>query len=313
LTLSLDSLATQGALVLMVANVFLNQLGIPVPAIPTLLVAGAVAAGHPWWGLEMLLGASAACVLTDAIWYVAGRRYGNSVMKFLCRISLTPDSCVSDTLLRFDRWGTKALVFAKFVPGLALVAPPLAGAMRMRWLTFLGLTSLAGGVWAGLYIGVGALLRPQVDWLLPRIAEVGATAAGVIGVLLTGYVGFKWWERRRFLATLRMQRIGVHELHGLMAAEQAPVVIDVRSQGASQLQPTRIPGALLVPLQHVEAKLGALTRDREVVVYCTCPNEASAARVARTLMNHGFTRVRPLHGGLDAWIEAGYEIETLPP
>jgi len=98
-----------------------------------------------------------------------------------------------------------------------------------------------------------------------------------------------------------------------MAAEQAPVVIDVRSQGASQLQPTRIPGALLVPLQHVEAKLGALTRDREVVVYCTCPNEASAARVARTLMNHGFTRVRPLHGGLDAWIEAGYEIETLPP
>ena len=154
---------------------------------------------------------------------------------------------------------------------------------------------------------------PLHDWLLPRIAEVGATAAGVIGVLLTGYVGFKWWERRRFLATLRMQRIGVHELHGLMAAEQAPVVIDVRSQGASQLQPTRIPGALLVPLQHVEAKLGALTRDREVVVYCTCPNEASAARVARTLMNHGFTRVRPLHGGLDAWIEAGYEIETLPP
>jgi membrane protein DedA with SNARE-associated domain/rhodanese-related sulfurtransferase len=311
-TPSLDSLSTQATLALMVANIFLNQLGVPVPAVPTLLLAGAVAAGHPGWGVEMLVGATVACAVTDLLWYVAGRRYGNSVMKFLCMISLTPDSCVSDTQARFDRWGPKAVLVAKFVPGLALVAPPLAGAMRMGWPTFLGLTSLAGCAWAGLYLGIGALLRPQVNWLLPRLSEVGATAAGLIGVLLVGYVGVKWWERRRFLATLRMLRISVGELYELMAARRAPVVIDVRPHGARKLQPARIPGALLVALDEVEEKLGELPRDRDIVVYCSCPNEASAARVARILMNHGFTRVRPLHGGLDAWIDAGYRIEALP-
>jgi membrane protein DedA with SNARE-associated domain len=100
-TPSLDSLSDQTALALMVGNVLLNQIGLPVPTIPTLILAGAVAADHHWWGIEMVPCAVAACVAADAAWFVAGRRYGNGVMKLLCRVSLTPDSCVSETQGRF--------------------------------------------------------------------------------------------------------------------------------------------------------------------------------------------------------------------
>lgn len=295
----------------MVGSILLDQIGLPVPAIPTLVVAGAVAADHHWWGLELFLCAVGACIVPDVVWYLAGRRYGNGVMKLLCRVSLTPDSCVSETQGRFERWGPNAIVIAKFVPGLAIIAPPLAGAMRMPWPRFLGLSTLAAALWVGIYLGAGALLKQQILQLIPRLSELGGTAAIIIVLALAAYIGFKWWERRRFLATLRMLRVSVAELYDSMSADPAPVVIDVRSHGSRMLQPRRIPGALLVPLDQVEAELRSLPRDRELVVYCTCPNEASAARVAKTLINHGFTRVRPLHGGLDAWIEAGYETEAL--
>jgi membrane protein DedA with SNARE-associated domain/rhodanese-related sulfurtransferase len=310
-TPSLDSLSSQIALALMVGNVLLDQIGLPVPAIPTLVLAGAVTAGHHWWGFEMFLCAVAVCVATDAVWYVAGRRYGNGVMKLLCRVSLTPDSCVSETQGRFERWGPNAIVVAKFVPGLAIIAPPLAGAMRMHWPRFVGLSTLAAALWVGFYLGAGVLLKPQIDQLIPRLSKLGGTAAGVTGLLLAGYIGFKWWERRRFLATLRMLRITVAELYQLMTAERAPLIIDARSHSARVLQPSRIPGALLVPLDEIGVHVQELPRDRDIVIYCTCPNEASAASAAKLLINHGFNRVRPLHGGLDAWIEAGYAIESL--
>ena len=295
----------------MVGNVLLNQVGLPVPVVPTLMLAGAVAADHQWWGAEMFVGAIAACVVADTGWYVAGRFYGNRVMKLLCRMSLTPDSCVGETQLRFERWGGNAVVLAKFVPGLALMAPPLAGALRMRWPRFLGLSTLAGTLWIGTYFAVGALLKPQIDRWLPRIAAFGGSAVSVVASVLIAYVGFKWWERRRFLATLRVARISVGDLYELMQAERTPLVIDVRSHSARQLQPSQIPGALHVPLEHAGTHVRELPRDRDIVVYCSCPNEASAATVAKLLMNHGLTRVRPLHGGLDAWIEAGYAVEAL--
>jgi membrane protein DedA with SNARE-associated domain/rhodanese-related sulfurtransferase len=275
-------------------------------------VAGAVAADRYWWGGELFLGAAAACVVADAGWYVAGRLYGNRVMKLLCRISLSPDSCVSETQLRFERWGANAIVIAKFIPGLAIIAPPLAGALRMGWLRFLGLSALGASLWVGTFLGAGMLLKPQLDRWLPRVADFGGMAVALIGTLLAGYIIFKWWQRRRFYAMLRMARISVAELYQLMEAKLAPLIVDVRSPSARALEPRRIPGALHLPLDQVSAHVRALPRDRDIVLYCTCPNEASAAQVAKLLINQGFARVRPLHGGLDAWIAAGYAVDTLP-
>jgi rhodanese-related sulfurtransferase len=134
-------------------------------------------------------------------------------------------------------------------------------------------------------------------------------AGGAIGVLLGGYIALKWWERRRFYKMLRIARIGVDELRALMDGGKRPVVVDVRSPGNRDLDPRFIPGALAMDVAEVDRRLEQLPANREIIFYCTCPNEASAAQVAKKLIGLGYTKVRPLHGGLDAWIAAGYEVE----
>ena len=311
MTPALVSMSGQVGLALVVANVLVDQLGIPIPAIPTLVVAGAVAADRHAWGVELFAGSVLACVIADFAWFLAGRRYGNAVMSLLCRVSLTPDSCVSETQQRFESWGPRAVVLAKFVPGLALIAPPLAGALRMRAWQFLALSALGAVLWVGIFLALGVLLRAQIDRLIPLVEHFAATAALIVGGLLALYVAFKWWERRRFFDSLRMARVSVAELCRLMDSGAAPLVVDVRSASARALEPKQIPGAIHVPRDQVHKHLGEFERSRELIVYCTCPNEASAAQVAKLLINHGFSRVRPLYGGLEAWIEAGYPVETL--
>ena len=308
----MQSALTPFGLAAIFANVLLDQLGLPVPAVPTLIVAGAFAADGRLSATGLFTSALAACLLGDTAWYFAGRIYGNRVMKMLCRISLTPDSCVSQTQARFERWGANALIAAKFVPGLSIIAPPLAGATQMSFLRFTAFSLLGSALWVGACMTGGMLLKPQIDRALPYVQQVGGVTLVVIAALLAVYILFKWWERRRFYAFLRMARITVSQLYQLMDAGAAPVVVDVRSQTAKSLEPRRIPGALHVPMQEIERHVRLLPRDREIVLYCTCPNEASAAKVARLLMSYGFKRVRPLHGGLDAWIAAGYAVERYP-
>ena len=292
-------------------NVLLDQLGLPVPAVPTLVIAGALAADHKLPAAPLYALAVAACVLGDSAWYLAGRIYGGRVMSLLCRISLTPDWCVSQTQASFERWGAKALIFAKFVPGLSIMAPPLAGAVGMGFPRFVGFSILSGALWVGAALLAGVMLRVQIERLLPQAAGVGGAAIVLILVLLSAYILFKWWERRRFYRALRMARISVEELHEQMSRDPAPLVVDVRSPTAQTLELHRIPGALHVPVLEVERHMGGFTRDREIILYCTCPNEASAAQAARLLMNNGFSRVRPLHGGLAAWMAAGYAVEDI--
>jgi len=283
---------------------------LPVPVLPTLVVAGAVAASGKMSAAALYALAIAACVIADSTWYTAGRRYGGRVMSLLCRVSLSPDSCVSRTQGAFERWGAKALLIAKFVPGLALIAPPLAGATRMQFGRFIAFSAVGAGLWVGAAIVAGALLRTWVERWLPQATQIGGGAALVLLVLLAAYVGYRWWDRRRFLAALDMARISVEELRRQIEQGAAPMIVDVRSTTAQTLEARRIPGAVNVPVQDAARHLSELPRDREIILYCTCPNEASAAKVARLLMNNGFRRVRPLKGGLEAWIEAGHPVEA---
>jgi membrane protein DedA with SNARE-associated domain/rhodanese-related sulfurtransferase len=313
LTQQLTLALTQYGFIVVVLNVLLDQIGLPVPAVPTLIIAGAVAADGQLSLGALFLGSVAACLLADCGWYWVGQVYGIRVLKTLCRISLEPDSCVSQTQTRFERWGVNSLVIAKFVPGLAIIAPPLAGAMRIGWLRFIALSTLSAALWSGCALFAGVLFRPQIQQLLHVLDRLGS-AVGLIAVLLVAvYIAYKWWQRARFYSLLRMARIGVGELYELMQAGAAPVVIDVRSTTARALEPRWIPGAMSISLAEVGQHLKDLPRDRDIIVYCTCPSEASAARVAKVLMNHGFKRVRPLHGGLDAWLAAGYAVVTATP
>jgi membrane protein DedA with SNARE-associated domain/rhodanese-related sulfurtransferase len=313
LTQQLILALTQHGLTVVILNVLLDQIGLPVPAVPTLIIAGALATDGQLPLSALFAGSVAACLIADCGWYWVGQAYGIRVLKTLCRISLEPDSCVSQTQTRFERWGINSLVIAKFVPGLAIIAPPLAGALRIGWLRFIALSTLSAALWSGCALGAGWMFRSQIQQLLHTLDRLGS-AVGLVGIsILALYVGYKWWQRARFYSLLRMARIGVSELYELMQAGAAPVVIDVRSATARGLEPRWIPGALNISLTEVGQHLKDLPRDRDIIVYCTCPSEASAARVAKILMNHGFKHVRPLHGGLDAWLAAGYAVVTTTP
>jgi membrane protein DedA with SNARE-associated domain/rhodanese-related sulfurtransferase len=290
-------------------NVLLDQIGLPVPAIPTLIVAGAIAADGQMPLSALFAWSVIACLVADCGWYLVGQKYGIRVLKTLCKISLEPDSCVSQTQIRFERWGINSLVIAKFIPGLAIIAPPMAGAMRIGWLRFVFLSTCGAILWVGSGLVAGMLFKEQIARLLEHLSEIGGVAGAGVVILLAAYIAFKWWERSRFYKLLRMARISVADLYELIQEGASPVIIDVRSITARALEPRWIPGALHVPLQDVARRLKELPRDRDIILYCTCPSEASAARVAKILMNHGFKRVRPLHGGLDAWVAAGYDVE----
>lgn len=294
-------------------NVLLNQIGLPVPAVPSLVLAGAFAAGGELPLAWLFMAAAAACLVADGGWYWVGEKYGIRVLKTLCKISLEPDSCVSQTQGQFDRWGVNSLVIAKFIPGLATIAPPMAGAMRIGWIRFLSLSTLGAMLWVGTALGAGIVFKNQIEELLMHFARIGGTALAAVIVLLAAYVGYKGIERARFYKMLRMARIDVAELYDLIQSGAAPLIIDVRSTTARALEPHWIPGALHVSLNDVDTHLKDLPRDRDIILYCTCPSEASAARVAKILMKRGFKRVRPLQGGLQAWVTAGHTVATGPP
>ena len=302
-------LISQYGLTLVFVNVLLERAGLPLPATPTLLVCGALAATGRISAWSIFWLAMLACVIGDTLWYAAGRYYGRRVMKFLCRVSLSPDSCVRTTENRFERWGRLTLILAKFVPGLSTVARPLAGAMKLSLGSFELLNGVGSVLWAGAAIGTGMLFQTQIGMVLLRLRNFGTMAGELALAAVLIYIAYKWWERRRFNSVLRLPRVDVEELRGLMAKAAGPVIVDVRSALGREQDRRCIPGALEMTLDEVTTRLADFPMDREIVFYCACPNEASAAFAARKLLDRGYVSVRPLRGGLDAWAAAGYEIE----
>jgi membrane protein DedA with SNARE-associated domain/rhodanese-related sulfurtransferase len=292
---------------LVFANVLIQQIGLPIPALPTLVIAGALAADGNFSAFAIFRAAFIACAISDTFWYTAGRLYGRRIMKFLCRITLSPDSCVRQSEYRFHRWGRLTLVLAKFVPGGSIITPPLAGAMRLNGWSFALLDGLGAAIWAGVAIGLGMLFHREIGRSIAQLQEFGFIAIGVTGLLLAGYIANKWRKRRSLYHRLRIARITVDELRRLIDDGRHPVIVDLRTSLVRDQDTRFIPGALIMNLEEVDRWLDQAPTDQEIIFYCTCPTEAAAASMARKLMDLGYTRVRPLLGGLDAWIAAGYE------
>lgn len=306
----LVALVAHYGLALVFINVLLEQIGLPVPAVPTLIVAGAAAATGQLSAPAVFGVAVLACYIGDGVWFAGGRIYGRRVLRLLCRVSLSPDSCVSQSEYHFERWGKAVLIVSKFVPGLSAVTPPLAGAMRMGWPSFIFLNGIGIALWAALPIGAGMLFSSEIERVVGALERYGLLGVELLGAALAAYIALKWWERQRFYRALRLARITVDELRDLVERGKQPVVVDVRSPVARKADTRFIPGALLMSADEIDERLRALPKDRDIVFYCTCPNEASAAQVAKRLIEMGYARVRPLAGGLDAWVEAGNQVES---
>lgn len=211
--------------------------------------------------------------------------------------------------MRSSGVGRRCWVVARFLPGFETFAPPLAGALRLGLPVFV-LYDLAGSALrsaAGLALGL--VFHDQVGWLLEWLAALGGHAMLLIGALLAAYVAYRLAQRWIFLRSLRTARISVQELSEMIGRGDDPIVLDVRTASHRLADGRRIPGARAVDLDALELTLREVPREREVVVYCACPNEATAAQVALRLHARGFRRVRPLAGGIEAWVSAGLPVQ----
>jgi membrane protein DedA with SNARE-associated domain/rhodanese-related sulfurtransferase len=282
--------------------VLIEQLGLPLPSIPWLLAAGALSAtGQSNFAIAVLM-AVLACLVADGVWFYLGRARGAKVLGLLCRISLEPDSCVRRTQNLFTKYGWRGIVVAKFVPGLSTVAPPLAGMSGMNAAQFFAVDALGSLLYGGTFVVLGYLFSNQLQQIGSAIASIGSSALCLAIAAALAYIGYKYWQRKRLLDELRVARITVNELRHMMENGNQLVILDLRSN-VEVASEAGIAGAIHLTLDDVKAGHFKIPKDSEVVVYCSCPNEVTAARVALMLRRHGFDRVRPLLGGIDAWHE----------
>lgn len=307
----MNNFLIQHGYLLLLAWVFVEQIGVPLPAAPVLLAAGALAAtGH----LNLWIAgaaALAAALFSDMIWFQIGRRRGNTVLGLLCRISLEPDSCARRTQNVYARHGASSLLVAKFIPWLNTAAPPLAGAFGMRFITFLLFDTLGVLLWAGSFLGLGYLFSSQLEQVAHYAHQLGTLllAALLVGSL-AAYLGRRYQRRQVFALQLRMARITPEELKQKLDADEEITIIDLRHPLDFLPEPYTIPGAIRIPMEELRARNQEIPRDRDVVLYCTCPHEASSAMTAKQLRQFGVTRVRPLEGGYFAWRKLGFPLDS---
>lgn len=289
-------------------NVLIEQLGAPIPAYPVMVVAAAIQGEGGVISGQWLLVAVAvtAALLADSVWFWLGRRFGRRVLARLCRISLSPDSCVQNTESLYGRWGPKSLLIAKFVPGFASIASALAGAVGTRPRHFVWFDGLGALLWVGSAVLLGGLFSTAVEDLLNVLAQLGFWGLLLVASALALFVARRWWMRRQVIRSLRMERLTVDELNRMLQRGESPIILDVRSGLA--FAEAHIPGAFSYDPQDRQAALPEIDPETQVVVYCACPNEVSAARVAQLLHRAGLPKVRPLLGGLEAWVDAGHSV-----
>ena len=298
---------------LLFAWVFVEQLGLPLPATPVLLAAGALSVAGPiHFHLAFVTGVVAA-VAADSVWFHFGRRYGHHVLRLLCKLSLEPNTCVRRTQDSFGRRRGVMLAFAKFVPGLAMLAPPVAGQNGMDFGSFLAYDGLGASLWVGTLLVIGRFFGDMLK-RNPRLLDWAGEFSGAL--LFLGIVGFfvgRLYRRRAVLKQLAASRLEPEELKHLLDAGEPVYIVDLRHPLELLPEPFTLPGALHMSPETLAARHGEIPRDRDVVLYCTCPSEATAAKTAMTLLNLGIERVRPLRGGFDEWKRLGYPLDAIPP
>lgn len=294
--------------------VLVEQLGVPIPSIPLLLTAGSLTATHRLHAVPVMLSVLAACAVADSLWYFAGVRYGGRVVRLICRLSLEAGTCVRKTEGYFGRHGGVTLLFAKFVPGLSAVAPPIAGQTGMPYSRFL-LYDLSGSlIWASVYVFGGRFFGDFAKRFSPVLHFFAHYGVIVFGVMVLGFVLRRMWRQREFLKVLREARITADELQTMisdanLSGLHKPFIVDLRHPLDFLPDPRVIPGAVRITPAELEKHCEVLPRDRDVILYCTCPSEETSASLAKRLQKLGVHRVRPLKGGFEGWRDAGLPLE----
>lgn len=250
-------------------NVFAEQIGLPVPAFPVLLAMGALAGlGYRSFEASLAL-AMCATMASDVIWFRLGRYRGRLILSLLCKLSLEPDSCVSNTKGLFSRFGAPALLFCKFVPGLGAAAAPLAGLTRMPAWKFFSADAAGAAIWSGAYLTAGFIFRNQLEDAAEAVRRMGGGILIVVLALLALYIGWKYYERQRFIRELRVGRIQPEELKKLIDSGCEVVIVDLRRAMEVESDRVKLPGALWIAAEQLEERHEEIPREKEVVLYCS--------------------------------------------
>jgi membrane protein DedA with SNARE-associated domain/rhodanese-related sulfurtransferase len=302
----------QHALAAVFFNVLLARSGLPLPVVPTLMTAGAFARHSPVLAAEIVLAGTAATLVADLTMYSLGRLYGQRFLGLLCRVSFSPDFCVRRTTDLYLRAGAWCLPVTKFIPGLSLISVAMAGVIGTPAPFFVLLDGIGASLFIGAMVTLGVIFHDAIASALSTLAELGALGGTLVVGTLIFYILIKLVRRQLFIRQLRMNRITVAELRKLIDNGVELVILDVRPK-ESRVRDGIIPGAIAAHPEDIDPIVKGYDRDAEIIIYCACPNEASAALAAKHLKDAGFRRIRPLLGGIDAWIDAGHPIESKAP
>jgi membrane protein DedA with SNARE-associated domain/rhodanese-related sulfurtransferase len=299
--------------VLLFGWVLVEQLGIPLPATPVVLAAGALSVDGPIKFHYAFLTAVAAALVADSFWFHLGRRHGHHVLRLLCKLSLEPNTCVRRTQDSFGRRRGVLLAFAKFVPGLAMLAPPVAGQNGMDFASFLFFDGIGASLWVGALLLIGRWFGDALKHDPSLLNWVGRFSGALLILGIAGFLAARLYRQRTVLKKLAASRLEPEELKRLLDAGEPVYIVDLRHPLELLPDPFMLPGALHFSPDELTARHNEIPRDRDVVLYCTCPSEATSAKTAMMLVKFGIERVRPLRGGFDEWKKLGYPMDAIPP
>jgi membrane protein DedA with SNARE-associated domain/rhodanese-related sulfurtransferase len=280
--------------------VVLEHGGLPVPAAPLLVAAGALSDLGVMRAEQILLTAFMACMAADHAWFWVGRKHGRRVLGVICRLSLSPDTCVRQTDDLIGRHGAALLLVAKFIPGVSAVAIPTAAGNGLAYRRFLAYDAVGCLLWAGAYVGAGMIFSREVNRALAYMSAIGGWALVLIGALAAAYLGMKLLRRLRLKRLHRLVRISPSETAELLEADPDLLIVDARSSLSRTDDPRTLPRSVVLGDRTIVEVLPLDSYGRTIVTFCTCPNEASAALLAEQLIQAGYQRVRILTGGQDA-------------
>jgi membrane protein DedA with SNARE-associated domain/rhodanese-related sulfurtransferase len=286
--------------------VLAEQIGLPIPSSPLLLAAGALAGLHRMNPFLVLGIALTASLVSDSVWYVMGRRRGGRILAYVCKVSLEPDTCVSEIHSLYAKYGEKSLLFCKFLPVLGTLDPPMAGMMELEAWKFLLFDAAGALIWSGAFFAVGFAFREQLELMAVAIAKFGTWFALAVAWVLTAYTTRKYIQRRLLYRRLRIASITPFELRQRLDAKEDLIIVDLRNP--AEWKDGRIPGSLQIEQNEVDSVIGAFVA-AEVILYCSCPDQATSAREAMRLKRRGVRRVRPLEGGFARWRDMGFPVE----
>ncbi|MFG6433415.1 VTT domain-containing protein [Pelomonas parva] len=304
----ITDLFSRHGLIAVAIAVLLHQLGAPLPSTPLLLLLGAESVSRDGFALQAFAAITGAAMVANLLWFWAGRRLGRRVLAALCRVSISPDSCVRQNEISFARRGALTLLIAKFVPGLSMLAPPLAGALGMTAGRFLTWNLLGSALWAAAGLAAGRVFHAQIDALLRELARLGSAAIALGVAVVAAYLAWRLWRRAVVRRELNgFERLEPADVAALQQQGCQIVFVDVRGGPPA----SRIPGARHLDLGALgDAALAGWPVEAEFITYCACPNDVSAARAAQWLKARGH-QARVLRGGIDAWQQAGLALEAV--